>query len=247
MPRMPKFSPYGPRPRRSARLILGWVVVLLVIFGLTFYLTTRDGEPSRINTKVVVDKMRGRGGIAKGKDVQVCAVNGDDAGYSLISVACGKEKYGGRGLDGMRWGIEAEVDAIVVLCTNNTSAGPGFVAFRRIDYQRAIVCAHSSHRDVWSNSTLSMISWTLIFWDQVLLRPLHYILIRPTSPHPVLRQTKVRARLTGIWKSVGYFDAAYVRVRSCRRYLCEPTSTPLYLEFNDSLRISITKGCISAT
>ncbi|TRX97419.1 hypothetical protein FHL15_001697 [Xylaria flabelliformis] len=62
MPRMPKFSPYGPRPRRSARLIFGWVVVLLLIFALTFYLTTRDGEPSKIDTKVVVDKIRGRQG-----------------------------------------------------------------------------------------------------------------------------------------------------------------------------------------
>ncbi|KAH8159106.1 hypothetical protein CIB48_g9142 [Xylaria polymorpha] len=188
MPRMPKFSPYGPRPRRSARLILGWVVVLLVIFGLTFYLTTRDGEPSRINTKVVVDKMRGRGGIAKGKDVQVCAVNGDDAGYSLISVACGKEKYGGRGLDGMRWGIEAEVDAIVVLCTNNTSAGPGFVAFRRIDYQRAITNITSSGfetdqgsdraADTYVNQQVHLFISSLTIRCVFLLRKVAYLLPR---------------------------------------------------------------------
>ncbi|KAI0472330.1 hypothetical protein F4859DRAFT_515181 [Xylaria cf. heliscus] len=60
MPRMPKFSPYGPRPRRSARLIFVWVVVLLIILALTLYLTTRDGEPSRIDAKTVADKIRGR-------------------------------------------------------------------------------------------------------------------------------------------------------------------------------------------
>ncbi|KAJ2988570.1 hypothetical protein NUW58_g3904 [Xylaria curta] len=54
------FSPYGPRPRRSARLILGWMVVLILILALTFYLTSRDGEPSKLDTKVVMDQIRGR-------------------------------------------------------------------------------------------------------------------------------------------------------------------------------------------
>ncbi|KAI0198762.1 hypothetical protein F4808DRAFT_462521 [Astrocystis sublimbata] len=62
MPRMPRFSPYGPRPKRSARIVMLWVAVLLLILGLTFYLTTRDGEPSRVDTKVVMEKIRGRRG-----------------------------------------------------------------------------------------------------------------------------------------------------------------------------------------
>ncbi|CAJ2511118.1 Uu.00g067430.m01.CDS01 [Anthostomella pinea] len=41
-------SPYGPRPRRSARLIIMWVAVLVIIFILMFYLTSRDSEASNI-------------------------------------------------------------------------------------------------------------------------------------------------------------------------------------------------------
>ncbi|KAK5636607.1 hypothetical protein RRF57_012319 [Xylaria bambusicola] len=62
MPRMPKFSPYGARPRRSARLVFGWILVLVLILALTFYLTSRDGEPSKVDAKVVMDNLRGRAG-----------------------------------------------------------------------------------------------------------------------------------------------------------------------------------------
>ncbi|GAW24877.1 hypothetical protein ANO14919_144720 [Xylariales sp. No.14919] len=71
MPRMPKFSPYGPRPRRSARLVLGWVVVLALILALTFYLTSRDGEPSKVDARIVMDKIRGRGRSLREKTSRV--------------------------------------------------------------------------------------------------------------------------------------------------------------------------------
>ncbi|KAI0804955.1 hypothetical protein GGR55DRAFT_657870 [Xylaria sp. FL0064] len=71
MPRMPKFSPYGARPRRSARLVLGWVLVLALILALTFYLSARTGEPSRVDAKTVMDKMRGRGGSLREKTSRV--------------------------------------------------------------------------------------------------------------------------------------------------------------------------------
>ncbi|KAJ3565700.1 hypothetical protein NPX13_g7409 [Xylaria arbuscula] len=59
---MPKFSPYGARPRRSARLVFGWVLVLLLILGLTFYFTSRNGEASKVDAKVAMDNLRGRAG-----------------------------------------------------------------------------------------------------------------------------------------------------------------------------------------
>ncbi|KAI1295808.1 hypothetical protein F5Y03DRAFT_399148 [Xylaria venustula] len=65
MPRLPGFSPYGARPKRSARLVLGWVLVLVLILALTLYLTSRDGEPSKVDAKVVFDKVRGRGGSTR--------------------------------------------------------------------------------------------------------------------------------------------------------------------------------------
>ncbi|KAI1765821.1 hypothetical protein GGR53DRAFT_488436 [Hypoxylon sp. FL1150] len=41
--RVPKiYSPYGPRPRRSAQLILIWMAILVVALVATFYLTTRE-------------------------------------------------------------------------------------------------------------------------------------------------------------------------------------------------------------
>ncbi|KAI1193175.1 hypothetical protein F5X97DRAFT_50471 [Nemania serpens] len=67
MPRALKFSPYGPRPRRSARLVLVWTLVLVLILALTFYLTSRDGEPSKLDTKVVIQKLRGGGGSLREK------------------------------------------------------------------------------------------------------------------------------------------------------------------------------------
>ncbi|XXG97705.1 hypothetical protein Hte_004012 [Hypoxylon texense] len=36
------YSPYGPRPRRSARLVLLWMAILAVALVATFYLTTRE-------------------------------------------------------------------------------------------------------------------------------------------------------------------------------------------------------------
>ncbi|KAI3327943.1 hypothetical protein HD806DRAFT_531276 [Xylariaceae sp. AK1471] len=71
MPRMPKFTPYGARPRRPAQLILGWVLVLVLIFALTVYLTKRDGEPSKIDTKVVLEKIRSGGGSLREKTSKV--------------------------------------------------------------------------------------------------------------------------------------------------------------------------------
>ncbi|KAK8107672.1 uncharacterized protein PG998_009685 [Apiospora kogelbergensis] len=41
MPRI-RFSPYGPRPRRSARLVLVWMAVLSFILFVTYYLKTRQ-------------------------------------------------------------------------------------------------------------------------------------------------------------------------------------------------------------
>ncbi|KAI0181947.1 hypothetical protein GGR52DRAFT_61954 [Hypoxylon sp. FL1284] len=63
------YSPYGPRPRRSARLVLVWMAVLVAVLVTTFYLTTREvaatasyadlrlppevgGEPARAGDKV---------------------------------------------------------------------------------------------------------------------------------------------------------------------------------------------------
>ncbi|KAI0397160.1 hypothetical protein F5Y17DRAFT_416509 [Xylariaceae sp. FL0594] len=61
-PKMARFSPYGPRPRRRARLILGWVSVLVLIFMATLYFSTRDGQPSNIDAKLVLNKLAGREG-----------------------------------------------------------------------------------------------------------------------------------------------------------------------------------------
>ncbi|KAI1433205.1 hypothetical protein GGR50DRAFT_696312 [Xylaria sp. CBS 124048] len=71
MPRMPRFSPYGPRPRRSARLIFGWFLILVLILALTLYLTSRDGEPSKVDTKYVVDKLTGRQGAMREKTSKI--------------------------------------------------------------------------------------------------------------------------------------------------------------------------------
>ncbi|KAI1111235.1 hypothetical protein F5Y14DRAFT_454250 [Nemania sp. NC0429] len=67
MPRALNFSPYGPRPRRSARLVLLWILVLALILALTFYLTSRDGEPSKVDAEVVMQKLRGGGGSLREK------------------------------------------------------------------------------------------------------------------------------------------------------------------------------------
>ncbi|KAI1101896.1 hypothetical protein F4804DRAFT_314571 [Jackrogersella minutella] len=43
MSRLPKlYSPYGPRPKRSAQLVLIWMAILVVALIITFYLTTRE-------------------------------------------------------------------------------------------------------------------------------------------------------------------------------------------------------------
>ncbi|KAI1649604.1 hypothetical protein F4815DRAFT_488714 [Daldinia loculata] len=43
MPKMPKlYSPYGPRPKRSAQLIAIWMVILVFALIVTFYLTSRE-------------------------------------------------------------------------------------------------------------------------------------------------------------------------------------------------------------
>ncbi|KAI0131271.1 hypothetical protein F4814DRAFT_405445 [Daldinia grandis] len=43
MPKMPKlYSPYGPRPKRSAQLIAIWMVILVFALVVTFYLTGRE-------------------------------------------------------------------------------------------------------------------------------------------------------------------------------------------------------------
>ncbi|KAI1333983.1 hypothetical protein F5Y15DRAFT_403394 [Xylariaceae sp. FL0016] len=67
MARMPKiYSPYGPRPRRSARLILIWVAVLLMLFLLTFYLASRENEQTTSYAKMLANKGKGRGkGLAE--------------------------------------------------------------------------------------------------------------------------------------------------------------------------------------
>ncbi|KAI0831609.1 hypothetical protein F5Y06DRAFT_301646 [Hypoxylon sp. FL0890] len=59
MPRMPKlYSPYGPRPKRSAQLILIWMVILVLALAATFYLTTR--ERGATDTRLVdeIDKIK---------------------------------------------------------------------------------------------------------------------------------------------------------------------------------------------
>lgn len=45
--------------------------MLLLVLALTFYLTSRNGEPSQIDAKVVMDKIRGRGGSLREKTSKV--------------------------------------------------------------------------------------------------------------------------------------------------------------------------------
>ncbi|KAI1139665.1 hypothetical protein F5Y05DRAFT_329528 [Hypoxylon sp. FL0543] len=73
MPRMPKiYSPYGPRPKRSAQLVLIWMVILVLALVATFYLTTRE-RGLTADTRLVdeIDKIKeqaeGSGGKGKGK------------------------------------------------------------------------------------------------------------------------------------------------------------------------------------
>ncbi|KAI1411690.1 hypothetical protein F5Y13DRAFT_190999 [Hypoxylon sp. FL1857] len=62
MPRMPKlYSPYGPRPKRSAQLVLIWMVIMVFALVATFYLTTREhGIMSLKDTRLVdeIDKIK---------------------------------------------------------------------------------------------------------------------------------------------------------------------------------------------
>lgn len=43
----PLFSPYGPRPKRSAQIVLVWMAVFVGVLLLTYYLTRlrREGPP----------------------------------------------------------------------------------------------------------------------------------------------------------------------------------------------------------
>lgn len=41
------FSPYGPRPRRSARLVILWMVAFLTILWLTWYISSRHRERAK--------------------------------------------------------------------------------------------------------------------------------------------------------------------------------------------------------
>ncbi len=43
-------SPYGPRPRRSAQLIVAWVLCFLFILFVTWYITTKHEETARSYT-----------------------------------------------------------------------------------------------------------------------------------------------------------------------------------------------------
>ncbi|OTA65266.1 hypothetical protein K449DRAFT_392385 [Hypoxylon sp. EC38] len=73
MPKMPKlYSPYGPRPKRSAQLVLIWMVILVFALVATFYLTTRErGIISDTDTRLVDEinkiKEQAEGDGAKGK------------------------------------------------------------------------------------------------------------------------------------------------------------------------------------
>ncbi|KAI1323515.1 hypothetical protein F5Y16DRAFT_403424 [Xylariaceae sp. FL0255] len=63
MLRMPKIiSPYAPRRRRSAQLVLGWVILLVFILSLIFYFKAREGRPSKMDTHDLLSKIRGNGG-----------------------------------------------------------------------------------------------------------------------------------------------------------------------------------------
>ncbi|KAI0376150.1 hypothetical protein F5Y04DRAFT_267049 [Hypomontagnella monticulosa] len=53
MPRMPKmYSPYGPRPKRSAQLVLIWMAILVIALVVTFYLTSRERDASYAGMKL---------------------------------------------------------------------------------------------------------------------------------------------------------------------------------------------------
>ncbi|KAI1095457.1 hypothetical protein F5B19DRAFT_441684 [Rostrohypoxylon terebratum] len=72
MPRMPKFpSPYGPRPRRSAQLVIIWMVILVIALIVTFYLTSRerDAPASYAEMRLPDDKEPAGGGVKMAKIV----------------------------------------------------------------------------------------------------------------------------------------------------------------------------------
>lgn len=59
--RVPKmYSPYGPRPRRSAQLILIWMAILVVALVATFYLTTRERGATTTSSLRVPDAKDGK-------------------------------------------------------------------------------------------------------------------------------------------------------------------------------------------
>jgi hypothetical protein len=45
------FSPYGPRPKRSAQLVAIWMACFTFILFVTWYLTTRHGESTKAYAK----------------------------------------------------------------------------------------------------------------------------------------------------------------------------------------------------
>ncbi|OTB05417.1 hypothetical protein M426DRAFT_319954 [Hypoxylon sp. CI-4A] len=80
MPRVPKiYSPYGPRPKRSAQLVLIWMVILVVALFVTFYLTRREAGPSSYAGMRLADEAR-LGKEPAGADVAAAAAAAGDGG-----------------------------------------------------------------------------------------------------------------------------------------------------------------------
>ncbi|RYP45348.1 hypothetical protein DL768_008285 [Monosporascus sp. mg162] len=52
------YSPYGPRPRRSPRLVKAWIAALVLVGLLTYYVTSRHRETTRAYASKLT---RGRG------------------------------------------------------------------------------------------------------------------------------------------------------------------------------------------
>ncbi|KAK0626099.1 hypothetical protein B0T14DRAFT_509156 [Immersiella caudata] len=72
MPRKLKnmYSPYGPRPRHSARLVVLWVACFFFIVFLTWYLNSRHGgKAAEYTSKIVGVKPEGGLGGDWRKDV----------------------------------------------------------------------------------------------------------------------------------------------------------------------------------
>ncbi|KAK5660781.1 hypothetical protein OQA88_12148 [Cercophora sp. LCS_1] len=48
------YSPYGPKPKRSGRLVVLWMMCFLFILFGTWFLTTRHGETTRGMAKTLL-------------------------------------------------------------------------------------------------------------------------------------------------------------------------------------------------